>query len=134
MKIFDFGLSKELDPDDMAANGTYEPSSIVGALRYMAPEVFRGEPYNHSVDTYSFGILLWEMLALEKPYSELNIDLDGLEREVIRGGLRPPLQDEWPQSIWEMMCACWSADLSRRPSMPAVVGTLRQELMSLHHA
>lgn len=135
MKIFDFGLSKELHPDDMSANGTYEPSAIVGALRYMPPEVFFGEPYNLSVDTYSFGILLWETLSLEKPYSDFNVDLEALEHDVIRGGLRPPLQDDWPEPLWEMMCACWSEDLYQRPSMPAVVGVLRRELeQSWHHS
>ena len=129
IKLFDFGLSKELYDNHMTANGTYEPSSIVGALRYMPPEVFKGEPYNFSVDTYAFSILLWEILALEKPYPELNFDLAGLEREVIHGGLRPPLQDDWPESMWEMMCAGWSEDLFRRPNMPAIVGTLRRELM-----
>lgn len=34
----------------------------------MAPEVAGVRPYNLSVDAYSFGILLWELSALEKPF------------------------------------------------------------------
>ena len=30
-----------------------------GSVRYMAPEVALDLPYNHSVDVYSFSILVW---------------------------------------------------------------------------
>ncbi len=40
----------------------------VGSYRYMAPEVVRHEPYNTKADVYSWAVLSWEMLAVEKPY------------------------------------------------------------------
>jgi serine/threonine protein kinase len=36
-----------------------------GCLRYMAPEMMVGAPYNHRVDVYSWALLLWEMCAHE---------------------------------------------------------------------
>lgn len=41
----------------------------VGSYRYMAPELVKHEPYNSKVDIYSWAILSWEMLALDKPYA-----------------------------------------------------------------
>lgn len=35
----------------------------------MAPELVKHEPYNSKVDVYSWAILSWEMLAIDKPYS-----------------------------------------------------------------
>jgi serine/threonine protein kinase len=38
VKIFDFGLAKEIDPKKMDAEGTYKLTADTGSLRYMAPE------------------------------------------------------------------------------------------------
>lgn len=44
--------------------------SGAGSPRYMAPEVFGSEPtYNLKADVYTFCVVLWEVLALEKPYA-----------------------------------------------------------------
>lgn len=115
----------------MSANGTFEPSSVVGALRYMPPEVFYGEPYNLSVDTFSFSVVLWEILSLAKPYGELGLGPAGHQRQVIDGGLRPPLPEYWSEPLREMMRSGWSADISVRPPMSAVLGTLKWELASV---
>ena len=34
-----------------------------GSLRYLSPENFLGKPYNETADTYSFSIIVWELLA-----------------------------------------------------------------------
>jgi len=68
LKLFDFGLAKELKPHRRFADGTYQLTGNTGSRRYMAPEVATVRPYNLSVDAYSFGILLWELSALEKPF------------------------------------------------------------------
>lgn len=60
--MFDFGLSLELnDKLPKAENGMYRLSGNTGSLRYMAPEVALEKPYNHLVDVYSYGIMLWQV-------------------------------------------------------------------------
>lgn len=39
VKVFDFGLAKELHPEDKLANDTYKMTGNTGSIRYMAPEV-----------------------------------------------------------------------------------------------
>lgn len=97
----------------------------------MPPEVFYGKPYNLSVDTYSFSVLLWEILSLEKPYGEFGLGPAGHQRQVIDGGLRPPLPEYWSEPLCEMMRLAWSADISVRPPMSTVLGTLKWELASV---
>ena len=58
VKLFDFGLAKELDPLQKTADGMYEMSGGTGSRRFMAPEVALGHPYNLSADIYSFSILI----------------------------------------------------------------------------
>ncbi|MCL1918104.1 MAG: serine/threonine protein kinase [Peptococcaceae bacterium] len=54
-KLGDFGIARQLErtSSGLSKKGTYT---------YMAPEVFRGEQYGSSVDTYSLGIVLYRFL------------------------------------------------------------------------
>ena len=54
-KLGDFGISKQLEKTNSAM-------SQKGTNMYMAPEVFKGEKYNNTVDIYSLGILLYRLL------------------------------------------------------------------------
>lgn len=44
----------------------------VGSYRYMAPEVVMHEPYNAKADMYSWAILSWEILAVDRPYAGMD--------------------------------------------------------------
>ena len=48
VKLFDFGLAKFLPPDARSVDETYTLSGA-GSLRYMAPEVAKGDNYNLKV-------------------------------------------------------------------------------------
>jgi serine/threonine protein kinase len=66
--ITDFGLAKAEDSPDLTATG-----EIVGTLRYMAPERFRGETDARS-DIYSLGLTLLEFATLETPFAQASGD------------------------------------------------------------
>ncbi|OCT60551.1 hypothetical protein XELAEV_18046575mg [Xenopus laevis] len=59
IKLADFGLSK----DGIGYKG--RTSSLKGSFGYMAPEVLAREPYSRSVDWWSLGIVIYEMLVGE---------------------------------------------------------------------
>mmetsp|Transcript_32431 Transcript_32431/g.53635 ORF Transcript_32431/g.53635 Transcript_32431/m.53635 type:complete len:347 (+) Transcript_32431:871-1911(+) len=105
VKVIDFGLAKIVEHGSVESTDTYEMSGETGSLRYMAPEVADSLPYNHKADVYSFGIILWELNTLKKPF-------DGLDREqfyerVVHGGERPPLSRKWPEELVSLMTDCW---------------------------
>ncbi len=54
-KLGDFGISKQLEKSQSVV-------SQKGTNMYMAPEVFRGEHYDNTVDIYSLGIMLYRLL------------------------------------------------------------------------
>jgi tetratricopeptide (TPR) repeat protein len=89
--IVDFGLAKLLDPAEAAgahtALGWMTPA-------YASPEQVRREPIGTASDVYSLGVLLYELLAKQRPY-----ELDGLapaelERAICE--LEPPPPSRTP--------------------------------------
>jgi eukaryotic-like serine/threonine-protein kinase len=75
IKILDFGLAKLIAPEpdrtviaDLTAIGT-SPNTILGTPGYMSPEQSRGQLADHRTDIFSFGCILYEMLAGRKAFA-----------------------------------------------------------------
>lgn len=58
-KLGDFGVAK-------TAIETSQTGSMAGTASYMAPEIYRREPYDKSVDIYSLGIVLYKLLNRQR--------------------------------------------------------------------
>ena len=75
-KVMDFGLAKRLIPpggietQDATFTTLTRDGSTVGTLAYMSPEQLRGEPVDLRSDVFSFGIVLYEMLAGVHPFKK----------------------------------------------------------------
>jgi len=130
VKLFDFGLAKEIDPSlKVGCSELYELSGNTGSLRYMSPEVARSEPYNLSADVYSFSLVLWQICSLDLPY-------DGMNRQdhsdlVVHGNERPELESSWSQPLRILMKRSWEPDPLIRPSMDSIYKILRREICAL---
>jgi serine/threonine protein kinase len=61
LKLCDFGWAKELTLENR--------STFCGTMEYMAPEIVGSENYDYSVDIWSLGILLYEMLFGHSPFN-----------------------------------------------------------------
>lgn len=122
VKILDFGLARILENADPQSNEVYKMSGETGSLRYMAPEVAEGLPYNHKADVYSFGIILWELNVGKKPFQGLN--REQYYETVVHGGERPPLNKKWPDELCSLISSCWGADIGKRPTFTQVIESL----------
>lgn len=79
IKILDFGISKLLqeetpvasDEDITHVKDTSE-GIILGTIRYLSPEQARGQQIDVRSDIFSFGIVLYEMLAGKHPFPGAN--------------------------------------------------------------
>jgi predicted Ser/Thr protein kinase len=74
-KMLDFGLAKLLAPRDPAADTmTAAPMTelgvVVGTIAYMSPEQAQGLPISDRSDIFSFGAVLYEMLAGRRPFGD----------------------------------------------------------------
>lgn len=60
IKIADFGFAKKIEPDALSA-------TICGSPLYMAPELFHHEKYTCKIDSWSLGVIMYEMLVGKQP-------------------------------------------------------------------
>jgi serine/threonine protein kinase len=59
IKLIDFGIAKSQLMSYQASRG----GSVLGKLRYMAPEQLSLQPVSRHTDVYALGVMLWEMLT-----------------------------------------------------------------------
>ncbi|XP_066594510.1 mitogen-activated protein kinase kinase kinase 7 isoform X2 [Prorops nasuta] len=111
LKICDFGTACDLN--------TYMTNNK-GSAAWMAPEVFEGSKYTEKCDVFSWGVILWEVLSRKKPFD----DIGGSTYRImwaVHIGQRPPLIEDCPKPIEELMIRCWHKIPEERPSMDEVV-------------
>ncbi|HEX7615699.1 MAG TPA: protein kinase [Thermoanaerobaculia bacterium] len=105
VKLLDFGLARreEAAADDaktLTRTLTTDPGTVLGTAAYMAPEQARGLPADHRSDLFSFGAVLWEMLAGRRAFSGASAAevLASVLRDIppalpLAGGLADALED-----------------------------------------
>ncbi|XP_062972449.1 mitogen-activated protein kinase kinase kinase 20 isoform X1 [Elgaria multicarinata webbii] len=114
LKICDFGASR------FHSHTTH--MSLVGTFPWMAPEVIQSLPVSETCDTYSYGVVLWEMLTREVPFK----GLEGLQVAwlVVEKNERLTIPSSCPGSFAELMLQCWEADPKKRPSFKQIISIL----------
>lgn len=129
VKVFDFGLAKRLNSSVQESGDFYLLTGNTGSLRYMAPEVAMEEPYDYSVDAYSFGIMFWQICSLTTPFAGYSQKMHA--ELAVRDGQRPEPDPSWPSSWTSLMSECWTADKAARPSFQYIVEQLNYNLEDL---
>jgi len=139
LKLFDFGFAIGIDepPSSVCGSELSENSQEshllydrCGTPRYMAPEVGLESGYGLPADVYSFGILLWEICALKKPFGTVK-SADDFHKSVFEKGSRPSLKNYWPRVLAETMSNCWSTFPMSRPAMSHVKSMLAAHVLEL---
>jgi tetratricopeptide (TPR) repeat protein len=118
--LTDFGLAKAAHSEDLSLS-----RDIVGTLRYMSPEQFRGKP-DYRSDIYSLGMTLYELLALRPAYEET--DQSRLIQRIGQGPPPPPGTENpgIPRDLETIILKAVSHDAGQRyPSAAALADDLR---------
>jgi serine/threonine protein kinase len=69
VKLLDFGLAQRVRLAESETGADSGESTIVGTIGYMSPEQVRGLPVDHRTDLFSFGVVLYEMVTQERPFT-----------------------------------------------------------------
>ena len=109
-KICDFGISR-FESNDHNLTG------CIGTPQYMAPELVSSTKYDKKVDVYSYGLILYEMCELVKPFGDMTINEIFLH--VVERGERLKFS-RTDKSIRELITKCWAQDPNERPSFEEI--------------
>jgi len=135
VKVLDFGLAKLTENQSLTMDseaGTIskkatDPGTIMGTVAYMSPEQARGKRVDARTDIFSFGILLYEMVAGRPPFTgESSTDVLAaiLDKEPL-----PLLRfvDGLPQELQRIVTKCLRKESDQRyQTMKDVLLDLRE--------
>jgi formylglycine-generating enzyme required for sulfatase activity len=66
VRLLDFGLARAVGGDSLSVTST---GSALGTPLYMAPEQWKGKGVDHQSDLFSLGVMLYQMLTGEPPFT-----------------------------------------------------------------
>jgi eukaryotic-like serine/threonine-protein kinase len=128
VKVTDFGIARSLDVE----HGVTQTGTVLGTGEYLAPEQASGRPVSAATDVYSLGVVLWELLTGDVPFSG-----ESFVAVALRHVNEPPprLRDQRPDVPPRLEAAVERAlakDPARRfPTMAAFASELRACLAEL---
>ncbi|KAL3353222.1 hypothetical protein AABB24_020957 [Solanum stoloniferum] len=112
VKICDFGLSR------IMTDASMRDSTSAGTPEWMAPELIRNEPFTEKCDIFSFGVIMWELCTLNRPWE--GIPPNRVVYAVANEGSRLEIP-EGP--LGRLIVDCW-AEPNERPSCEEIFSRL----------
>ncbi|RHZ58767.1 hypothetical protein Glove_368g4 [Diversispora epigaea] len=112
--ISDLGFSQRVTSN----SGNSKKAQMYGVISYMAPELFRGQPYSFASDIYSLGMIMWQLTSGHRPFNDREhgpiLILDILD------GKRPKTTKDTPECWENLMKKCWHPNPSQRPTIDEI--------------
>ena len=109
VKLVDFGVAKAATSTVKTRTGT-----LKGKIAYMSPEQAKGAPVDRRSDIFALGIVLWEMLTLQRLFKADN-DLATIQ-QIINSKAQPPSQfrAECPRDLDAIVLRALAIDPEQR--------------------
>lgn len=115
VKLGDFGFARQYTKsvkEDVS-------KEFCGSVMYIAPEVWRRKPYNLAADMWAVGVVLYELMALKRPF-------DGASTVAIRDLVLsdrdpPPLPARYSEELRKITALLLQRDRAKRPSAKEVL-------------
>ncbi len=107
VKLTDFGVAM------WSSLGERQHATIAGKVRYMAPEMLRGDPFDARVDLYALAVVLGELLELEPAFTGSTEDI---RRDVLAGACRLRGRSDLSPELATLLRRARAVSPSERPS------------------
>ena len=109
VKLADFGFSRRYQ-DTVSGQVA---KTFCGTPYYLAPEIWSNRRYSNKAEVWSLGVLLYELLSLNRPFTSNSIK--GLMEQVCVGKY-PPLLTTYSRQAHDLVATLLQLDPARRPT------------------
>lgn len=128
VKLLDFGVAKLVDERGVSLHET-NVGARVGTLDYMPPEQVLGTAVDHRVDVYALGVVLYQMITGQLPYTSAGNDNALLYAQIVEPVVAPSAVvasvTTVPPELDQLLLQCLERDPALRPqTMREVRGRL----------
>ena len=112
--VTDFGIARTAEGGSLTATGM-----VVGTPAYLSPEQVTGEPSDHRADIYALGVMMYQMLTGQPPFTGATPTAVLMKR--LAGAPAPiqSLRPDVPDSLVDLVDACLATDPNDRLSNAA---------------
>lgn len=113
LKLGDFGFAKQLNYTLALTN------TVCGTPYYFAPEICQRLPYNNKIDVWSLGVILYEMINLQKPFEAKS--LPELRKRVVNEDPSPFVAEHVSQELQDLCMLLLTKKSADRPSLEMIL-------------
>ncbi|KAG7275451.1 hypothetical protein CRUP_033184 [Coryphaenoides rupestris] len=114
-KIGDFGMARDIYRASYYRKG----GRAMLPVKWMPPEAFMEGIFTCKTDTWSFGVLLWEILSLGYMPYPCKTNQEVLEFVTSGGRMDPP--KACPGPVYRIMTQCWQHCPDHRPNFSSIL-------------
>ena len=129
LKLCDFGWSVKLNNN--------KRTTFCGTVEYMAPEIIKKQKYDESIDVWSLGVLLYELVHSYSPFCSGDSDLKKIGNNIVQNELefKKGLSEEYKDLIKKILIKDSSKrikieEIYQHPFMTKHINTIYQEINS----
>ncbi|CAM3098775.1 non-specific serine/threonine protein kinase [Stackebrandtia soli] len=122
IKVVDFGIARAQGESSLTSTG-----QVMGTVAYVSPDQLYDKSLTGSSDIYSLGVVAYECLAGQKPFQA------DAPAAVIAAQLHqapPPLPDDIPEPVRDVVMWCLAKEAQDRPESGAVLSRVCAKLAS----
>jgi len=113
VKIGDFGVARQFGSNSNLAN------TIVGTPYYLAPELCKGEAYNHKVDVWSLGCVLHELLTGQHAFPGHNLPM--IIISIVKGNRSDITDDQASPEVQTLLNDMIQLNPTKRPDVADIL-------------
>jgi NIMA (never in mitosis gene a)-related kinase len=112
LKLGDFGIARVL-------NKTHDKArTVVGTPYYLSPEIIENKPYSFKSDIWSMGVVLYELCALQPPFTANSLQF--LALKIVKGSY-PAIQGNYSKELKGLIFDMLQVDSNKRPSVADIL-------------
>jgi serine/threonine-protein kinase len=129
VKVLDFGIAKIMHDSDIDSSDLTHAGQMIGTLDYMSPEQMVGGMCDATSDIYTLGVVMYEMIAGRKPFSDATSAAAALAAVLTTTPPRLAVQAVVPSDVDRAVMRCIERQYADRYQSAAELAAALDEIL-----